>query len=373
MSVGGRGSRQRLTVYGATEAEAERKLTDERLRAERGAPPDAARQTVAQYLHWWLHTDLAGQVARGDIAAGTWRYYEGRARLYITPEVGEVPLRKLAPQHVAHLLAAPRLAHLGQRSRFQVYATLRAALSRAERLDLVDRNPADRVEPPKVRRERVRALTEAEARAILDAVSGHRLESLVRVGLSTGLRPGEIGGLDWNDVDLESGTLHVRWTLTRGHEAVDAQPYGRQGSRRGRKPVKTEGSAAPVPLTSTLVDVLRRHRVAQAEERLASQRWREPPWPLVWAGPEGGPIVPSELSEWVGDVCEAAGVRRMTAHELLRHGAATLLVAQGVEMRVISEILRHTSASTTSDIYAHVDREVAREAVGRLDGMLGGH
>jgi integrase len=224
----------------------------------------------------------------------------------------------------------------------------------------VSRNVARLVTPPRVQRRDVRPLTAAQARLFLSSVENDRLAALYAVSLSLGLRQGEALGLQWQDVDLEGRTLTVRHTLQRydGEYHLDDP--------------KTDRSRRTISLPPQLVDALRRHRVQQGEERL-----RVGP---IWAGERWGLVFSNELGEPLDGVAVTRAFQRKLAdlglpaqrfHDL-RHAAATFLIAQGVPLRVVMEILGHSTIATTADTYGHVMPELQRDATERTAAVLFG-
>jgi integrase len=206
-----------------------------------------------------------------------------------------------------------------------MHAVLRSALNRAIEWHLVKRNVAVRVRLPRVRKAKIRPLTGVEAKKLLEAVTGDRLEALYSVALSLGLRGGEMLGLRWEDVDLASGRLRVERAL---QELAEGLVLGIP---------KTEESRRALVLPPFAIAALRAHRVRQIQERLvAGSRWKD--GDLVFTTTIGTPIHPRNLRKHLRDALEAATLPRVRFHDL-RHTAGSLLAAQGVTPRVIMEIL----------------------------------
>ena len=222
---------------------------------------------------------------------------------------------------------------------------------------LVARNVATLVTPPRRRRREMTALDPGQARALLEARAGDRLEALYALALTTGMRMGELLALRWREVDLDGGTLRVNATLHRTRDGfVFAEP-------------KTARSRRQVALTNAAVGALRRHRVAQAEERLRlGAVWEDND--LVFANEVGRPIEATNLrnrSFW--PLLERAALPRIRFHDL-RHTAATLLLGQGVHPKIVSEMLGHSQIAITLDLYSHVTPTMQRQAAETLDAVL---
>ena len=223
---------------------------------------------------------------------------------------------------------------------------------------MTTRNVATLVDLPRVQRQEVLALSPSDARAVVEAVKGDRLEALVVVTLATGLRQGEALGLGWQDVDLEAGGLRVRHALQRMNRSVQlVEP-------------KTSRSRRQVALPASVVTILRDHRKRQLQERLwAGSRWQE--GGFVFTSSIGTPMMGSDVTRRFQSLLAAAGLPRMRFHDL-RHGAASLLLAQGVHPRVVMEMLGHSTIALTMNVYSHVIPELQREAADKMEAVFGG-
>jgi integrase len=214
-----------------------------------------------------------------------------------------------------------------------------------------------RIAQVQVRRPEVKPFTPDEARLFLEVIRGDRLEALYSVALAVGLRQGEALGLRWGDIDLNSGTLRVRSAL----QWLYGKPHFVEP--------KTERSRRSIALPRVAIDALRPHRTRQFEERLiAGSSWQE--HGLVFATTVGSPIHPRNLVRHFHRTLEKAGLPKKRFHDL-RHTCASLLLAQGVQPRVVMEILGHSQISLTMDTYSHVIPALTREAANHMDAILG--
>ena len=239
-----------------------------------------------------------------------------------------------------------------------IHAVLRRALTQALRWGAVSRNVATLVDLPRVDRHEVRGLSPTDAKAVMAAVAGDRIESLVLLTLSTGLRQGEVLALRWQDVDLEVDTVQVRYSLQRmpgrGVELVEP---------------KTTRSRRTLALPTRTAMALRDHRKRQLAQRLwAGSRWQE--GDFVFTSSVGTPMVGAEVTRRFQALLGAAGLPAMRFHDL-RHGAASLLLAQGVHPRVVMEMLGHSTITLTMNTYSHVIPDLQREAATKMEAALG--
>lgn len=346
------GKRRRKYFYGHTQAEVRQKLADYERALAGGHSPAPERLTVGRYLDSWLE-----DVVRPSKAPKTVRTYEGVVRVHLKPSLGHVRLNGLAPLEVQRMLNAKAAGGLSRRSVQMVREVLRNALSGAVRMGYMPRNPAEHVSVPVPERRRVRPFNPSELRSFLEATQGDRLGALFVTVVGLGLRQGEALGLRWEDIDLESRTLTVTGALKR----VD-------GTLQRLAP-KTASSRRRMPMPEFVASELQRHRVRQLESRLlAGSRWQETGYVFTTTvgTPLDGPTVTKHLHRFL----RPSGLPDITFHDL-RHQFASLLLAGGESLKVVSELLGHQDSALTLRTYSHVLPEAKRDAVHRLDVMVG--
>ena len=343
------GKRRRKTLYGRTKREVQDKLRDTLHRQEHGLPPVPEQETVGAFLRRWL------DVRQGHLRPRTQERYGQVVNAHLLPHLERVRLAKLTPQDVATCLRRVEVAKGAYTAR-GAREILRTALNQALRWGLVPRNAAALTDAPRHQVRQIEPLTPAQANTLLAAVEGHRLEALITVAVGLGLRQGEALGLRWEDVDLEAGVLSVRRTLER---AGTEPRFGAPKTARSRRTITVPGVVAAA---------LRRHRTRQLEERLAAgPRWRESG--LVFTTSIGTAVDKSGLHKAFKAILRAAGLPDIRYHDL-RHTAATLLLAQGVDVRTIMETLGHAHISMTLNTYAHVMPALQRDAAAKMDAIL---
>jgi len=359
------GKRLRRSFYGRSQAEVREALQQARQDVRQGvAVKRDNRQTVAAYLSEWLET------VRPTIRATTFVSYEGHVRLHIVPILGRTPLAKVTPADVRRLIAHRLEAGASPRSAQYTHVVLSRALRQAEREGVIGRNVAALVSPPRVQQHEISPLDPDQARTLLETARGDRLEALYAVATALGLRQGEALALRWSDVDLDARTLRVSATLQRVPVMLRGADDGGRGTRYRLEPPKTARSRRTIHLPGVVVTALREHRLRQLEERLAAGgAWQE--WDLVFATTIGTPMDARNVSRAFADLLQRAGLPRIRFHDL-RHSAATLMLAQGVDARTIMATLGHSTIGITMNTYAHVLPAMQRDAADRMDAMLGG-
>ena len=306
-------------------------------------------------LHW-----LPAMESRG-LRPATLAQYRHVVDAWLVPQIGALKVPALTPADVTKMAGKLRTTKsargrkgLSPRSVQLSVGVLKAATSWATRNNMLGRDPLMGVDRPAAT-----AWTTDEARAFLSAVADDREAVVWALALTRGLRRGELAGLCWDAIDLESGSLEITRTrvLVDG-KSVDSEP-------------KTAAGRRSVPLDGSLMAMLKAHQTRQKREKLAAgPAYQDAGY--VAADPLGQPYYPEHLSNRFGTLAEDAGLRKVRFHDL-RHTAASLMLAAGVPVKVVSEMLRHSSPTITLNVYQHVLPSMARDAGEALSAsLLGG-
>jgi integrase len=349
----GPSGRRRKVVYGQTQAEVRDKLRKLLVQLDSGVPLPDDRLTVGDVLERYLR-----DVVPGRVAASTADNYSTLARLHLIPALGRVKLSKLTPGDVQGFLRSNLEAGYSASTVRALRKLLVQAIGQAERWGLVARNVAALTDGPKLTTREGRSLTPDEARKLLDAVLGDRLEACYVLLLSLSLRRGEALGLSWADLDLERGIVRIRRALKK------------EGSSVVLGEVKTAGSRRAVNLPDQVVVLLRAHRARQAQELLALGAGRSD-GDLVFTTPVGTPIDPDNFAKRFAAITQRAGLGRWHVHEL-RHSAGSIMLAAGVPLDVVSKVLGHASIRITADVYGHVMDPQRQHAADTMGAVLFG-
>jgi integrase len=343
---------KRKTLYGKTRGEVSEKLTKAMADRDDGLVFDADNLKVGEYLERWLVDSVLDTVR-----PTTYERYEQIVRIHVRPAIGSVKLKNLTPVHVRGLYREKLEAGLSARTVQYIHVTLHKALKQAVQDGLIPRNATEAVKAPQVRREEMRPLSAEQVKVLLEVARGDRLEALYVLAIHTGLRQGELLGLKWEDVDLESGTLRVRRTLVtaKGGPVLTAP--------------KTKGSRRSVKLTQGAVEALRSHLKHQLQEiDRAGSLWRENS--LMFASESGEPLDRRYLTS----CCYKALLKRaelpMIRFHDLRHTCATLLLSKNVNPKIVSEMLGHASIAITLDTYSHVLPNMRDQAAAAMEDAL---
>jgi integrase len=315
---------------------------------------EPARTTLAEYLRSWLNSD-------NDLSPKTLERYRQLAEQQIIPHLGSTMLQNVRPTHLqdwhATLLegGGAKGRPLSARTVGHAHRVLHRALERALGLEIVVRNVAHAIRPPKVEDTEIASLTADQITGVLTRLDGHPLFPIAALAVGTGMRRGEICALAWGAVDLDKATVRVERSVeeTRAGLRFEA-PKTRRGYRM-------------VSLPASVVDVLRAHHRAQAEQRLLLGHGRAGPDDLVSSRPDGSPHPPDTLSRDWWRATNALGLPRVMFHAL-RHSSASALIAAGLDVGAVSRRLGHADPATTLRVYTHAfnkSDEAAAEAIER--------
>ena len=393
------GTRKRKTVYGHSRPEVERKMKAERTKIEAGGLGER-EITVEAWLLWWLENIAAPSVKPHTLS--TYRTY---VHEYLVPILGKKRLDRLTPAHVLEMhRAITGQTHrrtgkpLSSTTALHAHRVLSTALTEAMRHGRVIRNAASLVDAPRRAPHQPEALTFDQAKAVLE-LAEERMKSRWLAGMMLGARQGELLGLRWPFVDLETGMVDIAWKLERipykhGCEKAGKPTCERKADRCPLRTLavspsyeyqvldgnlclsrpKTTGSQRLVTLPDPLLYalILRREQYEAEREHYAVDhdlvwaRWSDDPKHL---GERGRPI--DGRADWQAwkDLLAAAKIPHMRLHAG-RNTAATMLLETGSDARIVSEILGHSSVAM-SRAYQQVRPTLQREALARVAERLG--
>lgn len=343
---------RRRSVIAKTPTECRANLRSALRLVEDGQTPPSGRLTVGAWLDEWLANYVAGGTT--PKAPRTVELYESVVRIHLKPRLGRAVLAKLTREQVAQALAEAGKT-LAPSSTSRVYVILGAALDDAVKSDRIRSNPVRKLTPPTFDRPERVTWTPTEINAFLDSLAGDRQAPLYAFAIATGLRQGELLGLQWGDVDQGAEVVRVVRQWTRQGTFTDAK------SAAGRR---------VVGLADLGRWALTAQEGQQKRDRIASGgKWRNPS-DLIFTDRLGGPLHHRTVWSSFEVRVARAGVRRIRFHDL-RHAFATLLFDEGEELGSIAAALGHTSVDTTKRVYAHLLPKRARATASRIDHALG--
>jgi integrase len=279
------------------------------------------------------------EATKGTVRERTWIRAEVDVRVHIDPVLGKSRLDGLSALRLQSFYRTKLDSGLSPRAVQIIHATLHKALRQAVRWQLIPRNVAESVEPPKANEKEIEPLDEEQVRGLLKAVEGDELEALYVLVITTGMRSGELLGLKWEAVDFRAGTLRVNRTVFNGRVNMP----------------KTSKSRRSIELSRSALVALKNHG-------------RTSEW--VFCTSVGTPISVHNLHNrsWK-PLLKKAGLLHKRFHDL-RHTCATLLLTKGVHPKVVQELLGHSSISVTLDTYSHVLPNMQGPAADAMDDLF---
>ena len=327
---------KRRYIYGKTRKDVAARLSKAIAERDSGIVYDPENLKVADYLDRWLDS------IRDTLRERTWRRHEEIARLHLKPILGSIRLEKLNALQVQALYRSKLDSGLSPRTVQIIHTTLHKALKQAVRWSLIPRNVCEVVVPPRVPKSEIKPLDSRQAKKLLATARDQQpyFYPLYVLAVTTGMRSGEILGLQWRDVDLDAGTLQVRRTVFNGTVSTP----------------KTARSNRGIRLPKIAVEALRRHP--------RSSEW-------IFSSKNGTSLSVHNLHNrsWK-PLLKDAGLPNIRFHDL-RHTCATLLLSKGVHPKVVQELLGHSSIEITLDTYSHVLPSMGDSVATAMDELLG--
>jgi integrase len=344
----------------ATRQAAEQALSEWNEQQGRGANLQGLGQQTQYYFSVWL----AYKRDTENVKPSTLLFYE-RHLNYAIPFIGKLALEAVTTEHIERCLASLRRAGLSPRSVEHVRSVLRNAFNTAIKWYKLQENPAKAADHAKIRRYPERALTSGELAMFFGAIQGDRLEALYHLALTLGMRRGELLGVRWKDMNWKDATVKVVQQITT------------VGSKTKIDDLKTESSRRVLPLTQSLLDLLKAHEANQKEEaRIVQQRATDKAkkqghlapllqWnthDLLFCSEAGTPILPRNMTRHFKHVLLRAGLPPSIRLHDLRHTALTNLAAVA-EAKAVQSIAGHADIDTTMRVYAGKQLDAMRIAI----------
>jgi integrase len=348
--------KQRWHSFKGTKREAQRECARLISELDKGTAVEPSRMTVAAFLERWI------EHMEGQVSPRSHERYAEIARNNLVPLLGGLVLTKLRPEQISQAYAKALTSGrrdgsggLSPRTVTHMHRVLREALQQAVQWQMLARNPADAVKPPKVEHKEMSVLDMDATVKLIEVARPHRIFVPILLGVLCGLRRGEIAALRWRSVKLELGQLTVCASVEQ--------------TRAGCREKETKsGRARTVALPASLVEELRRHRARQAEELLLLGVPLTDDHHVVMQA-DGTALHPHSLTQAFARFMADRAFKRVRFHDL-RHSHATHLLAAGIHPKIASERLGHSKIGITLDLYSHVLPGMQAEAAAAVDGAL---
>ncbi|QIZ07625.1 site-specific integrase [Priestia megaterium] len=313
--------------------------------------------TLSEYLDYWLENH-----AKPNTAKRTYENYQYMINLHLKPVLGHINISKLQPSHLQEYYAQ-KLSNgkideggLSAQSVKHHHRLIFKALKDAVKWQLIVRNVAEAVTPPKTRKVEMQTWDNEQVKVFLEVSKDSPYYQIFLTAINTGMRRGEVLGLRWQDIDFDNNMIYVRQSL---------QEVKKEGLTF-KEP--KSGKSRSISITPSLTKEFKKIYKLQLEHKLLlGQGYHD--LDLVFAQKNGKPIQPTEMARNYRKMVDKSGLPYIRFHDL-RHTHATLLLQQGVHPKVVSERLGHSTIGITMDTYTHVLPNMQKEAALLLEQLI---
>jgi integrase len=315
-----------------------------------------------KFIDRWIE-----EYAKVKLAHKTYSRYLGLIAR-IKQGLGHIKLKDLKPLHINAFLRnleedgmnLKTGGKLAPKTVLEHYRLIRKLLATAVKWQLLEQNVAIRADPPKVPYKESKYLNKDQTLKMFELLENEpiKYKTMIILLVYTGIRRGELCGLEWKDIDFENRTMHI----------VRSSQYIGNATIITKEP-KTKSSIRKISLSNTACILLRQYKAWQNQEKLKlGDRWTE--HGRLFTQWDGNPISPDTITDWFGKFIKRSNLPHVTLHSL-RHTNATLMIAEGTDVCTVSQRLGHSNTSTTLNIYAHALKSKDQEAAKMLDNLLG--
>lgn len=351
------------TVQAKNKTEAEKELALFISEIETGQALSAKKMRFRDYADFWINN-----YAVLNLSPKTYERYKSMLKSRILPYLGNMYLDKIQPMQLMYLYQELTQStytrknttyKLSSKTVLEHHRLLHSMFQQAVYWQMIAYNPASRVRSPKAKKPSINFYDDAQTIALIKALEGEELKFRVIILLTifTGLRRGEVLGLEWQDINFKNSSVTVR----------QASQYVSSIGIYTKDP-KTETSNRVISIPESITKLLKEYKRKQLECKLRlGDKWIETNRLFIkW---DGSPMHPDTITKWFRQFLEDKNLPHITFHGL-RHTHATLLISQGLDVRTVSNRLGHAQTSTTLNIYAHSFAKMDKEASDKLDNLL---
>lgn len=343
-------SGKQITRTAKTEAEAVEKLNAVIANMSRGEYVDQSKMTVGTWLKIWVN-----EYAPNTAKASTVETYKTAIELHFLPEIGEIRLQALRPDHIQKLVNQQRKKYKPATIRRQL-SILKRALGQAVENQLIIKNPASAVKLPKLEQKEVSFLSQEECEALLSVLPMTTSGRAIRFILGSGLRVSELCGLRWCDLEKDGFTVNQTLYIVNGKRFSEDEFDGKHIIATAPK---TEAGRRYIPFNAKLLGIIKEQRAAQRVDRMTAGELWQGGKPgkgeqYIFSTRTGGPMDRHNVARALREYSDKAKIERRGPHAL-RHTFATRWIQSGKDPVTLSKILGHSNSNFTMRVYVHTD------------------
>ena len=346
----------RKSVYGKTQEDVRKKLTQIISEIDEGTYSDASKYTVSEWLETWLDTYVKPAVKDFTLDS-----YTNICRNHIIPSLGKLKLKELKTTQIQKFynLLLDR-GTLSVKTIKNIHGVLHKALTQAYLVGEIKQNPADRCQLPKTYRPKIEPLENEDITRFLEAIKGHKYEIVYFLTLFAGLRQGEVLGLTWDCVDFENNIILIDKQLKRSSHHKGAH-YHLDRTKNGRERY--------IGVAPAVIDMLRRQMIWQQEcAKKAGSAWNNE-WNLVFTNELGNHLCHSTVYNNYKRIVKDLGIENKRFHDL-RHTYAVASLESGDDIKTVQDNLGHATASFTLDVYGHVSKQMKQRSAANMQNFI---
>ncbi len=367
-------SRTWIPDSGMTTRQIEKELERQKILFEEevrnGICPDD-RIKFADFSKRWME-----EYGKANLAVKTYGRY-GDYLKRINQSIGHLKLRDITPMHLNHFYRSLEADGVSKKKKYDSdgnlidsklapktivdhHRLISKILATAVKWGLLERNVAERADPPKIPYREIPYLNEEQVKQMIELLEDEPIQyrTMITLLVYTGIRRGELCGLEWKDIDFDNQVMRV---------CRSSQYVG--GKTIITKEPKTKSAIRRFTLSTTACILLKQYRTWQMKQKLKiGDRWQE--CDRLFTTWEGTPIYPDTVTDWFAKFMRRTDLPYVTLHSL-RHTNATLMIAEGTDVCTVSKRLGHANTATTLNIYAHALKSKDREAANTLESVLG--
>lgn len=354
-------NRHTKTVKAKGVREARKLLAEFETEVEAGEYIAPEKMTLAAFVDEWRE-----KYARKELRVKTLDIHDRFLKNRILPVLGHMRLDKITPIHIVNFLTNDqrqdgREGPIAAGTLEYLYRILKNIFTRATEWRIIKHNPVADVKRPKVMAKEIEVYDENEISLLFAALEKEPLhwQILILLAITTGLRRGELVGLEWKHIDLDTGIIEVKQSisLSENGERIITEP-------------KTKKSKRKISLPDSIMDSLKEYYLYSRKKKLTlGDAWKGGEHFFVFSNWEGNAYYPETPYLWFRSFLKKNNLRYIRFHDL-RHTSATLLINQGVHAKIISERLGHASITTTMNVYGHALQSADREAANKFNSIV---
>ena len=349
--------KQKWYTFHGTKKEAEKFLTEKLRELDTGILIDTKKIKYSEYLDYWREKNFK------NLEITTQEGYIQKIEKHIKQYLGNLYLEDIKPLHLQNfydkLLLEGRKdkkGGLSERTVLSIHRIIHSSLKQAVKWQLIVRNVADNVEPPKAKKYKANFLTDEQTKKLLEIAKKTDIYIPVAIAVYTGARRGEILGLRWDNVNLDKGYVKIVDNLCSTNNGVII------------KQPKTNNGIRTIAISKNLINILKKHTITQLENKMLFGNCYQDN-NLVCCYENGKNFNPKRFSAKFNELLKKNNLPIIRFHDL-RHSHASLLVKLGVKPKEISERLGHSNIGITMDLYSHLYEESDKQIADMFDQLI---